>query len=220
MAKRRRQRPKSQRQYLVQNDALVIAAKLKGVRTEKLPRFIAPSLATLTDKVPNGAQWIHETKFDGYRLQLRRHENDIRFFTRRGHDWTRRFDDLLIAAGALPNFPLVLDGEVVVTTESGHSDFGALESDLGAGRSDRMLYYAFDILHIGSKSLRDRSLGDRKAVLAELLEGQEARSVSAIISMVVAQNYSNALASWVLRAWSRNASPSPIVLVAQSIGQR
>ena len=60
MAKRRRQRPKSQRQYLVQNDALVIAAKLKGVRTEKLPRFIAPSLATLTDKVPNGAQSIHE----------------------------------------------------------------------------------------------------------------------------------------------------------------
>jgi bifunctional non-homologous end joining protein LigD len=77
------------------------------------------------------------------------------------------------AAGALPNFPVILDGEVVVMTESGHSDFGALESDLGAGRSDRMRYYAFDILHIGSKSLRDCSLADRKEILSELLDGQK-----------------------------------------------
>jgi bifunctional non-homologous end joining protein LigD len=173
MAKRRRQRPKSQRQYVVQNDVLAIAAKLNGARPEKMPRFIEPSLATLTDKVPDGAQWIHEIKFDGYRLQLRRHESDIRFFTRRGHDWTRRFDGLMPAAGALPNFPFILDGEVVVTTASGHSDFGALEADLAAGRSDRMTYYAFDILHIGSKSLRGCALADRKAVLSELLDGHK-----------------------------------------------
>jgi bifunctional non-homologous end joining protein LigD len=70
---------------------MAIAAKLKDVRTEKMPRFIEPSLATLTDTVPNGERWIHEIKFDGYRLQLRKQDNDIRFFTRRGHDWTRRF---------------------------------------------------------------------------------------------------------------------------------
>jgi bifunctional non-homologous end joining protein LigD len=151
---------------------MAIAAKLKDVRTEKMPRFIEPSLATLTDTVPNGERWIHEIKFDGYRLQLRKQENDIRFFTRRGHDWTRRFDGLIAAAGELPNFPFILDGEVVVQTETGHSDFGALEADLGAGRSDRMLYYAFDVLHIGAKSLRGCSLADRKTVLAELLEGR------------------------------------------------
>jgi hypothetical protein len=86
------------------------------------------------------------------------------------------------AVGTLPNFPVILDGEVVVMTESGHSDFGALESDLDAGRSDRMRYYAFDALHIGSKSLRDCSLADRKAVLAELLlcPGVGARTVHSL----------------------------------------
>jgi bifunctional non-homologous end joining protein LigD len=67
-----------------------------------MPRFIEPSLATLRDKVPDDARWIHEIKFDGYRLQLHKKENDIRFFTR--HNWPSRFSDLAIAAGALPDF--------------------------------------------------------------------------------------------------------------------
>jgi bifunctional non-homologous end joining protein LigD len=168
-----RPRSKSRRQYVVQNDAQLMAAKLKGAKPARMPGFIAPCLATPSEKVPSGERWIHEIKFDGYRIQLHRRENDTRFYTRRGHDWTRRFSSLVAAAGALPNFPVVLDGEVIVPTDSGHSDFGALESDLGAGRSDRFIYYVFDILHIGAFSLRGCKLSDRKAVLAELLEGQK-----------------------------------------------
>ena len=168
----KRPRPKSQRQYVIQNDALLIAGKLKGITPEKMARFVEPSLAALRDKVPSDGRWVHEIKFDGYRLQLRRHENDVRFLTRRGHDWTRRFRSLEIAAGALPNFPCILDGEVVVPTESDHSDFGALEADLGAGRSDRMLYYAFDILHIGPFSLRGCSLANRKCCACRIAIGQ------------------------------------------------
>jgi len=165
-------RPKSRRQYVVQNDALIIAAKLPGCTPGKMPGFIEPCLATLRDKVPSGERWIHEIKFDGYRLQLRKDENDIRLFTRRGHEWTRRFSSLVSAAWHLSARKVILDGEVIVPTRTGHSDFGALEADLGAGRSDRFLYYVFDILYIDGIGLNDCALSDRKAVLAELMAGQ------------------------------------------------
>jgi bifunctional non-homologous end joining protein LigD len=167
-----RRRPKSQRQYIAQNDATALAAQLPGAKGARMPGFIQPCLATLRDTVPNGDQWLHEIKFDGYRLQLHKRENDIRFFTRRGHNWTKRFSSLVNAAWFLPATHLIVDGEVIVSTESGHSDFGALEEDLGAGRSDRLTYFVFDMLHINGLSVRDCALRDRKRVLAELLRGQ------------------------------------------------
>jgi bifunctional non-homologous end joining protein LigD len=167
-----RVRSKSQRQYVAQNDAGKIAAALKGAHGERMPKFIAPCLATPRDKVPSGDQWLHEIKFDGYRLQLHKRENDIRFYTRRGNDWTKRFSSLIHSAWYLPATQLILDGEVIVPTETGHSDFGSLEDDLGAGRSDRFVYFVFDILHINGISLRDCVLVDRKLVLIELLRGQ------------------------------------------------
>jgi bifunctional non-homologous end joining protein LigD len=167
-----RVRAKSQKQYVLQNDAAIIAAKLPGAKVSKHPRFIEPALATLRDKVPSGAKWIHEIKFDGYRLQLHKRQNDIRAYTRRGHDWTGRFDSLVSAMWKLQAFDVVIDGEVIVPTKTGHSDFGALESDLGAGRSDRFIYYAFDVLHIHGHDLRRCALIDRKRVLEELLRGE------------------------------------------------
>lgn len=167
-----RRRPKSQRQYVSQNDAVAIAAKFRGAKGVRMPKFIEPCLASLRDRVPSGDQWIHEIKFDGYRLQLHKIENEIRFFTRRGHDWSKRFSSLVQAAWHLPATHLILDGEVIVPTPSGQSDFGALEDDLGTGRSDRFTYFAFDILHINGLSLRDCALADRKTVLAELLRDQ------------------------------------------------
>jgi bifunctional non-homologous end joining protein LigD len=167
-----RVRSKSQRQYIPQNDAGKIAAALEGARGERMPKFIVPSLAMVRDKVPMGDQWLHEIKFDGYRLQLHKRENDVRFYTRRGHDWTKRFSSLIQSAWYLPVTHLILDGEVIVPTASGHSDFGSLEDDLSTGRSDRFVYFVFDILHINGIWLRDCALVDRKSVLVELLRGQ------------------------------------------------
>jgi bifunctional non-homologous end joining protein LigD len=168
----RSSRPKSRRQYVIQNDAATMAAKLPGTTGTRMPSFIGPCLATLRDNVPSGAQWLHEIKFDGYRLQLHKRENDIRLCTRRGNNWTKRFPSLVEAAWHLRATHLILDGEVVVETKSGHTDFGALRSDLGAGKSGRFVYYVFDILHINALSLRNCALSDRKTVLAELLRGQ------------------------------------------------
>src|SRR4051812_25821583 len=147
-------RAKSRKQNVLQNDAGIIAAKLSGAKVAKPLGFIEPSLATLCDKVPSGSKWIHEIKFDGYRVQLHKRDNDIRVYTRRGHDWTDRFKNLVNPLWQLQVFNVVLDGEVIVPTASGHSDFGALESDLGARRSDRLIYYAFDILYINGHDLR------------------------------------------------------------------
>ena len=137
-----------------------------------MPGFIEPCLATLRDKAPGGERWIHEIKYDGYRLQLRKDEGDIRFLTRRGLDWTSRFESLVVAAWHIPVRKLVLDGELVVQSESGLTDYGALIADLGEGRSDRFIFFAFDILQLEGRSLRACPQIGRKQVLAALLDGQ------------------------------------------------
>jgi bifunctional non-homologous end joining protein LigD len=134
-----------------------------------LPAFIEPCLATVRDKVPSGEAWLHEIKFDGYRLQLHKADNDVCVFTRRGHNWSKRFPSIVEAAWYLPASHLILDGEVVVITNEGHSDFTALEADLRSGRSDRFAYYVFDILHINSTSMRDCALNGQSSLVSESL---------------------------------------------------
>jgi bifunctional non-homologous end joining protein LigD len=102
-----------------------------------MPGFIKPQLATLKSKAPKGEQWLHEIKFDGYRVQV--HINRV---TRNGLDWTKRFSTI---AGAL-DVPgeAIIDGEVVVIHE-GRTNFSELQAELAAGRQDRLVYYAFDL---------------------------------------------------------------------------
>jgi bifunctional non-homologous end joining protein LigD len=164
-----RTKRRSQRQYGTYQPALKLAASLPGVHAGAFPGFIEPALATHHDRSPSGDRWVHEVKFDGYRLQVHVQEGVVKLLTRRGHDWTTRFGMLAEAAWHLSTHSAVLDGEVIVSTESGHSDFGALEEDLGAGRSDRFVFFAFDLLYLNGWDLRQAGLLDRKHVLAELL---------------------------------------------------
>lgn len=90
------------------------------------PSFISPLMPTLVDKPPEGDGWLHEVKFDGYRSQIVRDEEGARIFTRRGLDWTSKYRDLVKAAGALNADSAIVDGEIVVLDEAGHSDFGEL----------------------------------------------------------------------------------------------
>jgi bifunctional non-homologous end joining protein LigD len=108
-----------------------------------MPGFIKPQLATLKAKAPKGDQWLHEIKFDGYRVQVHINGGKKRVFTRNGLDWTKRFSQI---AGAL-DMPsqAIIDGEVVVVHE-GRTNFSELQAELAAGRQDRLVYYAFDLL--------------------------------------------------------------------------
>src|SRR5882757_23210 len=149
MIRARRSIPRSRRRYAWQSPALKIARELKGIRRAPFPGFIAPALATLHPTPPPGEKWVHEIKFDGYRAQLHKRDAGTKMFTRRGYDWSGRFHHIVSAAGALMTHGVVLDGEVIVPTDAGLSDFAALESELSKkGGSDRLVYYVFDILHL------------------------------------------------------------------------
>ncbi|OWJ78886.1 DNA ligase D [Haematobacter genomosp. 1] len=145
------------------------AGKKPG-RKEKLPDFIEPMLATLVAHPPAGGDWLHEIKFDGYRLLARLEKGKVRLLTRSGLDWTERFSGPLTGAlEALAVTAAMIDGELVVEKASGASDFGALQADLSGGRADRFVYYAFDLLHLDGYGLRALPLVERKAALERLV---------------------------------------------------
>ncbi len=149
----------------------VSARDIPGARPAPLPVFIKPCLATLRPSPPHDPGWVHEIKHDGYRLQLRIDGGEVRARTRRGYDWSSRFPSLIAAAGALAIEQAILDGEVIVQNARGLSDYALLQDDLGAGRSDRFIYYAFDLLHLDGFDLRNATLMDRKAALQGILAG-------------------------------------------------
>ncbi len=139
-----------------------------GKRTFQ-PPFIAPTLATLSDKAPSSDNWIHEIKFDGYRLQTRIADGHAALLTRKGLDWTQKFEPVSHALEELAVKTATLDGELVVEGDDGVSSFSLLQQDLSAGRTDRMVYYVFDLLYLDGVDLRGVPLERRKAELAKLL---------------------------------------------------
>lgn len=140
--------------------------------------FVAPCLPTLRDKPPLGDQWVHEIKFDGYRVQAHSLQGTPTLFTRSGYDWTDRFARIAAAVRQLPVNEIILDGEVIVQDRSGTSDFGALEADLESGRQDRFVYYAFDLLHLDGFDIRESPLEERKRVLRSLLGEAQSSSIA------------------------------------------
>ncbi len=147
-----------------------------GAVKASLPRFVAPALAKLVAKPPPGGRWLHEIKFDGYRLQARIAAGKVRLLTRSGLDWTDRFGaDVPQALLNLPVTSALVDGELVVEGAGGASDFSALQADLSAGRNDRFVFYVFDLLFADGYDLRAAPLTDRKAVLEHLTAGADPR---------------------------------------------
>ncbi len=144
-------------------------ARIPGAGKASLPDFVEPSLATLGSAAPSSADWVHEIKFDGYRMQARIDGDKVTLKTRTGLDWTRRFTPIAEACAALAPHQAVLDGEIVSGNEKGVSDFSALQDDLKSGRLDRLVYYVFDILHLDGYDLTGAKFVDRKRVLQDLL---------------------------------------------------
>jgi bifunctional non-homologous end joining protein LigD len=91
------------------------------------PGFVEPALASSIDKVPSGERWIHEVKFDGYRVQVHLANEAVRIFTRRGHDWTRRFRKVADEAWHISASSAIIDGEIVVPAADGTTDFSVLQ---------------------------------------------------------------------------------------------
>jgi bifunctional non-homologous end joining protein LigD len=136
----------------------------------RLPDFIPPSLATLHASPPNGKDWLHEIKFDGYRIEARLDHGKVRLLTRKGLDWTHRFRPIAGAVARLDADTALIDGELVVEDERGISSFSLLQTDLKDGRGDRLVYYAFDLLYLNGRDLTPEPLTARKAALERLLK--------------------------------------------------
>ena len=140
-----------------------------GAKGARHPGFVEPQLATLRDNPPLGDQYIHEIKFDGYRLQGHLRGGLASMWTRGGLNWTKRFPTIAVAMSHIPATELVVDGEVISTNEQGAANFSQLQDDLSKSRYDRMVYYAFDLLYLDGYDLRAVPLIERKKALHELL---------------------------------------------------
>ena len=140
----------------------------KGAKKEKLPPFLPPQLASSVEHPPKGADWLHELKLDGYRVQARLESGKVQLLTRSGLDWTHRMPSLADSFKDVPAKSALLDGEVVVLDKDGISSFAALQAAFQDGADGTLLYYVFDLLHLNGYSLRDLPLLERKAALAQL----------------------------------------------------
>jgi bifunctional non-homologous end joining protein LigD len=151
----------------------------RGARDGKarLPAFIPPSLATLDDAAPSGKNWLHEIKFDGYRIEARLDHGKVQLLTRKQLDWTHRFKPIAEAVKALDAQTALIDGELVVEDDKGVSSFSLLQSDLKDGRHDRFVYRAFDLLYVDGHDLSGEPLVVRKAALQRLLGGESRKGL-------------------------------------------
>jgi bifunctional non-homologous end joining protein LigD len=147
-----------------------IASAIEGLPDAPMPGFVEPMLATLGRSPPTGGRWLHEIKFDGYRLQAQIEDGKVTFWTRRGLDWTAKFGKAVAEAlRKLPVSNALIDGEMVVANESGVAEFSLLQADLSDGRVDRFVYYAFDCLYLDGHDLREEPLIRRKECLSQLI---------------------------------------------------
>jgi bifunctional non-homologous end joining protein LigD len=145
------------------------AATAKTVSS--IPRFVEPQLCRLVDQPPAGAGFGHEVKFDGYRMQLRVENGKATLRTRKGLDWTAKFPAIIKAAAKLPDG--LIDGEICALDHNGAPDFAGLQAALSDGKSEPLIFFAFDLLFAGGEDLRPLPLSARKARLEKLLQGAD-----------------------------------------------
>ena len=136
----------------------------------KFPSQVDVELATLVKEAPEGDDWLHEIKFDGYRILCQINEGQVEFISRNHKNWTGRFRFLVEAVKALPVKQAILDGEVVALRKDGVSDFQELQNAFRGQRADALYYYLFDLLYLDGEDLRTLPLDERKRRLAQLLK--------------------------------------------------
>ncbi|HEX4415080.1 MAG TPA: DNA ligase D [Lacipirellulaceae bacterium] len=144
-------------------------AELSGVRKAGLPKEFQPQLATLASRVPTEGDWLHELKFDGYRIVAHVNGGKVRLVTRNDNDWTKRFQVVADALTEISVEVAIFDGEVVSLDEHGVSNFQKLQNALKTGDDATLVYYVFDLPYLNGYDLTEVPLVDRKETLARLL---------------------------------------------------
>jgi bifunctional non-homologous end joining protein LigD len=146
--------------------------RIAGARKGPMPDDLKPQLATLTAAAPAGTEWLHEIKYDGYRLFVRIERGKVRLITRNGLDWTSKFPKLAQAFVRLPFDSALIDGELVCLAADGTTNFSDLQDAIADGKTGRLHFFAFDLLYRDSWDLTGAALEDRKAALADIIPPQ------------------------------------------------
>jgi len=148
--------------------------KLPGMRKTPMPEFLPPQLATLVSEPPPGDEWLHELKFDGYRMLCYLTRGKARFLSRNGKDWTEKFPNLLEALKKFPAATAILDGEIVILDKEGRSSFQKLQQAMKTSSSP-FIFEIFDLVYVDGWNLTGTPLRKRKALLQELLTSDKVK---------------------------------------------
>jgi bifunctional non-homologous end joining protein LigD len=140
---------------------------------DALPALLAPQLCTVVEQPPSGADWLHEIKYDGWRLLARKHAEDVHLYTRGGVEWSQRLPRLVQAIRGLGVASAWFDGEIVRLDDAGFPDFEQLQRDMRARAEGHLFYHVFDLPWLNGESLARRRLLDRKALLMEAIRDAE-----------------------------------------------
>jgi bifunctional non-homologous end joining protein LigD len=150
--------------------AAIDAQKLTHAKPAVQPERFSPQLATLVKDIPRGDEWLHEIKFDGYRLISIVKEGKIHLWTRNGNDWSAKFPELVEVLRTLPVEQAILDGEIVVLDEHGISDFQALQNAIEGVREGRIIYYLFDMPQCQGYDIARAPILERKQLLKDIFD--------------------------------------------------
>jgi ATP-dependent DNA ligase len=138
---------------------------------DALPIFVKPQLSKLVKEPPAGPEWLHEIKFDGYRMHARLDHGDVRLLTRTGLNWTKKYPRIAEALRSLPVSQAYLDGELCGVRPDGTTSFNMIQAASDSGNADALVFFLFDLLHTDGEDFIERPLAERKSRLADLLRG-------------------------------------------------
>ncbi|MFC7396716.1 ATP-dependent DNA ligase [Chelatococcus sp. GCM10030263] len=136
----------------------------------RMPERVAPCLPTLVPKAPRGDEWLHEVKWDGYRIAVHVQGQTVAVMTRGGFDWTGRFPRIVAAARELGIETAIVDGEACVLDEKGIASFGALQAELARGAAPTAVLCAIDLAYLNGRDLRELPLEERREALGEMID--------------------------------------------------
>src|SRR6266550_4411079 len=137
------------------------------------PAWIKPQLAALVTAAPDGPDWLHEIKLDGYRMHARLDAGRVQILTRRGNDWTAKYPAIAEVIAGLPAQNAYLDGELCGVLPDGKTAFNLIQNSSDSGQG-ALVFFLFDLLFLDGENLMALPVLDRKARLAALVKGAPA----------------------------------------------
>ena len=137
--------------------------------TTELPKWVKPQLCKLVDAPPRGAEWLHEIKYDGYRMHARLDRGKALLLTRKGLDWTHKYPPIAAALSALPAKQAYLDGELCGVRSDGKTSFSLIQAASDSGNAGALVFFLFDLLYLDGEVISAAPLRERKERLRHLL---------------------------------------------------